>query len=223
PRSPRMNLRPRVLLVDDHHLVLDGLRLALQLDCEVVGEAANGGQVVEACRRLAPDVVLLDLSLPDRSGLEVILDLKAAGLPLRIIVVTMYTDRVLAEACLQAGAHGFVPKDAGTDELRKAIREVLANRQFVSPLVPHLGPRHASGAHAFELARLTPRQRQIVELLGDGKSTACIAAELHLSHYTVTFHRTRIRKVLGIDSEWGLMRYAMIVRISEAEAAREAH
>jgi DNA-binding NarL/FixJ family response regulator len=201
--------------------MLEGLRSALQGDYDIVGMLATGGQVVEACNRLAPDVVLLDLSLPDRSGLEVIVDLRAAAADVKIIVVTMHVDRVLAEASIQAGANAFVPKDAGTDELRLAIREVLAGREFVSPLVPHLGPHLASESRTFQLSRLTPRQREIVQLLGDGKSTACIAAALHVSHYTVTFHRTRIRKALGIDSEWGLMRYAMIVRLSESEAKRQ--
>jgi len=216
-----MTRQLRLLLVDDHHLMLEGLRSALQGDYDIVGMLATGGQVVEACERLAPDVVLLDLSLPDRSGLEVIVDLRAAAADVKIIVVTMHVDRVLAEASIQAGANAFVPKDAGTDELRLAIREVLAGREFVSPLVPHLGPHLASESRTFQLSRLTPRQREIVQLLGDGKSTACIAAALHVSHYTVTFHRTRIRKALGIDSEWGLMRYAMIVRLSESEAKRQ--
>jgi len=203
--------------------MLEGLRLALQNDYEIVGMLATGGHVVEECQRLTPDVLLLDLSLPDRSGLEIIVDLHAAVPAVRIIVVTMHVDRVLAEASLQAGAQAFVPKDAGFDELRKAIREVLAGKQFVSPLIPHLGPQLACGSPTYELSRLTPRQREIVQLLGAGKSTAAIARELHLSHYTVTFHRTRIRKALGIDSEWGLMRYAMIVRMSEAEAKRNSN
>lgn len=211
---------PRLLLVDDHHLLLESLRHALQPEYEIVGTISTGGEVAEASLRLAPDVVLLDLSLPDRSGLEVIGDLKATSPAVKILMVTMHADRVLAEASIQAGAHGFVPKDAGLDEVRQAIREVLAGREFVSALVPRSGPRHAPGAIAFQLERLTPRQRQIVQLLGEGKSTHAIAHALGISHWTVTFHRTRIREALGIDTEWGLMRYAMVVRMSEAEAHR---
>jgi DNA-binding NarL/FixJ family response regulator len=212
--------RPRLLLVDDHHLLLDGLRQSLQDEYEIVGMVSAGTEVAGACRRLTPDLVLLDLSLPDRSGLEVIDDLKVGSPAVKILVVTMHLDRVLAEASIQAGAHGFVPKDAGLDELRLAIREVLAGREFVSALVPHTGPRVAAATDTFQLDLLTPRQREIVHLLGDGKSTDWIAKHLHISPWTVTFHRTRIRKALGIDDEWGLLRYALVVRMSEAEAHR---
>lgn len=215
-----MKLLPRLLLVDDHHLMLEGLRLTLKDEFETVGMLSNGGQVAAECKRLAPDVLLLDLSLPDRSGLEIIGEVRAAAPSVKILIVTMHVDRILAVACIQAGAHGFVPKDAGFDELRLAIRDVLAGRQFVSALVPSLGPQFAADSPTFQLSRLTPRQREIVQLLGEGKSTATIASILHRSHWTVTFHRTRIRKALGIDSEWGLMRYAMLVKLSEAEASR---
>jgi len=213
-------IRPRLLLVDDHHLLLDALRQSLQAEYEIVGMFSTGTEVAETCSRLGPDLVLLDLSLPERSGLEVIGDLQATSPSVKILVVTMHVDRVLAEASIQAGAHGFVPKDAGMEELRLAIREVLAGGEFVSALVPHSGSRLASSSHIFQLERLTPRQREIVQLLGEGKSTNSISKELHISHWTVTFHRTRIRKALGIDTEWGLMRYAMVVRMSEAEAHR---
>ena len=215
-----MATRPRVLLVDDHQLVLEGLRQTLHSDFEIVGTLTCGVGVAAACGRLQPDLVLLDLGLPDRSGLEVIQDLVAAGTGFRILVVTMHVDRVLAEAAIQAGARGFVPKNADLPELRFAIREVLADREYVSPLVPPSGPRLAADTQTFQLDRLTPRQREIVQLLGEGKSTSTISKELHISPWTVTFHRTRIRKTLGIDTEWGLMRYAMVVRMSEAETHR---
>jgi DNA-binding NarL/FixJ family response regulator len=131
----------------------------------------------------------------------------------------MHTDPVLADAALQTGAAGFVPKDAHVDELRLAIREVLAGRRYVSPLVPAHPPQFSLATQTFELGRLTPRQREVLKLLGDGKSTAAIATALNLSPWTVTFHRMRIRKALGIDSEWGLMRYAMLVRLSQAAAS----
>jgi DNA-binding NarL/FixJ family response regulator len=209
--------RPRLLLVDDHHLVLEGLRLELQDEYEIAGMVATGEEVLDACRRLHPHCVLLDLGLPGRSGLEVILDMHAEFPEIKIIVVTMYRDRVLAEAALQSGAQGFVPKDAGPAELKVALTEVLGGGRYLSPLVPKHGPRHAPGAVAFGLAKLTPRQRQVVELIGDGMSTERIAQELHLSHWTVTFHRTRIRKALGLDTEWSLLRYAILVRMSETE------
>lgn len=212
-----MGHRHRVLLVDDHHLLLDGLRLALRGSYEIVGMLTTGGAVLSECLRLAPDAVLLDLSLPDRSGLEVIADLHAATPGIKILVVTMYADRVLADACFQSGAHGFVPKDAGTPELKRALEAVLAGHRFVSSLIPQHSHCYSPAGAAVGLGRLTPRQREIVHLLGEGKSTPCIAEQLSLSPNTVTFHRVRIRKALGLDSEWRLMRYAFVVRMSEEE------
>ncbi len=210
-----MSGKPRLLLVDDHNLVLEGFRLELQEDYEIVGMLATGGRVVEECLRLNPDLVLLDLSLPDRSGLEVIMDVRAVLPAMKVLVVTMHSDRVLADAAFQAGAMGFVPKDAEVWELRQAIREVLAGRQYVPQRILIQTARYSRAEIGFELSRLTPRQQQIVRLLGEGKSTARIAQDLHVTESTVSFHRGRIRKALGIPSEWGLMRYALVVRMSE--------
>lgn len=208
--------RPRILLVDDHHLVLDGLRLALRAGHEIVGALTTGAEVVEACRKLRPDVVLLDHSLPDRSGLEIVSDLRAALPRIKILIVTMYNQRMLAEAMLQAGAHGFVPKDADAEELRHAIREVLAGRSYTSSLVPQRGAEHSAEELAFGLSRLSPRQREIVRLLGQGMSSAEIAEELGLTPYAITFHRARIRKLLGLDSEWRLQRFALLAGMSQS-------
>jgi len=216
-----MSERAKLLLVDDHPLVLEGFRLELMDEFDVVGMLATGAEVPATCRRLHPDVVLLDLCLPDLSGLELITELHGASPETRVLVVTMHNDRVLADAALQAGAMGFIPKDAEVAELKCAIREVLQGHQYVSPLLGKRPPHYSGMNLAFDLTRLTPRQQQIVRLLGDGKSTACIAEELHVSPNTITFHRVRIRKALGIHSEWALMRYAMVVRMSEEEGQRQ--
>lgn len=215
-----MSGKPRLLLVDDHHLVLEGLRLELEPEFEIAGMLASGAQVAEQCRKLNPDLVLLDLSLPDRGGLEVITDIRCAKSEVKILMVTMHRDRILADACLNAGAAGFIPKDAEVSELRSAIREVLAGRRYVSPLIPDRPQKFSSVELAFPLAQLTPRQQTILRLLGEGKSTACIAAELHLSPNTVTFHRVRIRKALGIPTEWALLKYALMVRLEEGARRR---
>lgn len=209
-----MSRKPRLLLVDDHQLVLEGLRLELQEEFDIVGTLAQGIAVAAACCRLGPDLLLLDLSLPDRSGLEVIDEVLVERPTMAILVVTMHRDRVLADAVLQAGAAGFIPKDASVDELRRAIRAVLAGGRYVSPLVTEAADPYPDGL-SFDLGRLTQRQQQVVRLLGDGKSTARIAEELQVSPNTITFHRVRIRKALGIGTEWGLMRYALVVRMSE--------
>lgn len=214
-REPaRKRSRPRLLLVDDHPLILDGLRTDLRADYEIVGELCSGGEVLAECQRLEPNAVLLDLSLPDRSGLEVIADLRGAGLETRILLVSMHTDRTLADAAIQRGANGYVPKDASATELRHALAEVLAGRTYLSPLLVKRDLSHSTTDVALRLSLLSPHQRQIVSLLGDGKSTDQIATVMGLSANTITYHRVRIRKILGIDNEWGLMRYAMEVKRS---------
>ncbi|HEU5218625.1 MAG TPA: response regulator transcription factor [Gemmatimonadales bacterium] len=212
-----MNQKPKLLLVDDHHLVLEGFRLELEEEFKIVGMLASGIPVLEECRRLEPDLVLLDLSLPDRGGLEVVMDLQRGAPAVKILVVTMHADPVLADAVMEAGAQGFVPKDAEVSELRTAIREVLAGQRYLSPLINERG-YYTQVELAFGFSQLTPRQQEIVKLLGEGKSSARIAAELAVSPNTVTFHRVRIRKVLGIPTEWGLMRYALLVRMGRHRA-----
>lgn len=212
--------RARLFLVDDHRLVLEGLCLSLQDEYVIVGTAQKGAGVSAACARLRPDAILLDLSLPDRSGLEVIMDLREEVPETRIVVVTMHADRIMADASLQSGAHGFVPKDAGTPELKRAIEHVLGGGLFISDLIPRQTHHAAPQDSAVWLGKLTPRQQQIVRMLGEGKRTRDIAEALDIEPATVTFHRVRIRKALGIPTEWGLARYALLVRMSEEEARR---
>lgn len=212
-------VRPRLFLVDDHQLLLEGLKLALGERYHIVGTATGGIGVVESCRELKPDVILLDLSLPDRSGLEIIADLHAELPAIRIIVVTMHADRVMADASLQTGAHGFLPKDAGIPELADAITRVLAGERVISNRIPKVVTTRSTLADAaLGLGQLTPRQRKIVHLIGEGQRTADIAGVLGCSAATVSFHRMSIRKALGLQSEFALLRYALLVRLSEQES-----
>jgi two-component system, NarL family, nitrate/nitrite response regulator NarL len=212
--------RPRLYLVDDHQLLLQGLELALQDRYDIVGSTTAGAGVLDACRELKPDAVLLDLSLPDRSGLEIIADLRAELPAIKIVVVTMHADRVMADASLQTGAHGFLPKDAGVPELTSAINRVLAGYRVISDRIPKTITTRSSVADAaLGLAQLTPRQRKIVHLIGEGQRTADIAAVLGCSAATVSFHRMSIRKALGLQSEFELLRYSLLVRLSEQETS----
>ena len=212
--------RPRLFLVDDHQLLLEGLKLALQERYEIVGTAHAGADVVKSCRELKPDAVVLDLSLPDRSGLEIIADLRAELPEVKILVVTMHADRVMADASLQTGAHGFLPKDAGIPELTAVLTRVLAGERVVSARIPKLGTtRPTLDDAALGMAQLTPRQRKIVHLIAEGKRSADIADEIGCSAATVAFHRMGIRKALGLQSEFALLRYALLVRLSEQESS----
>ncbi len=215
--------RPRLILVDDHNLMLEGLRAALQDTYEIVALVGNGAEGVRAVRKHHPDLVLLDLSLPDQSGLEVIQELRGVAPKVKILVVTMHRDRVLADAAIQSGAQGFVPKDADVPELQHAVSQVLGGKTYISPLVPQRLSYRSTDQIQFALSQLTPTQQRIIRLIGEGRSSASIGRRLHLTKATITFHRVRIRQALGLKSEWALLRHAILIRLSEAESrARSA-
>ena len=209
--------RPRLVIVDDHRLLVQGLQEMLGRRYDVVGVAYAGDELLELLRHRPADALLLDLSLPGRGGLELLPEIRALQPDLRVLVVTMHTDRILAEAALAAGATGFVPKDAGMDELERALESVLAGRKFISDRVPPVS--HGVGLDAIHasLARLTPRQQTILRLIGNGKTSAEIAAKLGLTESTVTFHRQRIRRALGLASEWELVRQAILVEVASRD------
>lgn len=206
-----MQRRASVLIADDHPLVSHGLRELLKPSYTVVGTVADGREVHDAVERLNPDVLLLDLSMPHRNGLDLIPELVAAFPALRILVVTMHLDRTLADLALQAGAHGFVPKGASADELTGAIRDVLDGERYVSPKIPRRSFRDGAALEDPSLDRLTPRQRQILDLIGQGKSSSQIAELLSVSPRTIEFHRAQIRKALGVSNEMGLLRFAIML------------
>jgi DNA-binding NarL/FixJ family response regulator len=182
----------------------------------VVGAVADGAEVVAAARRLRPDVLLLDLSLPNRTGLDILGELRTALPLVRVVVVTMHVDRVIVDAALRAGAMGFVPKNAEVAELREAIEEVHAGRPYVSPRLPRM--TWGEGGDRMGFASLTARQQEIVRMVGRGLSTEQIAAEVGLSEYTVHYHRKRIRQRLGLENDFEMLRYAILVGLSDGEA-----
>jgi DNA-binding NarL/FixJ family response regulator len=203
--------RAAVLICDDHPLMSHGLRSLLKPAFMAVGVVNDGREVLDAIERTRPDILLLDLSMPHRNGLELLPDITAAFPALRVLVVTMHVDRALADLALQKGAHGFIPKEASAEELNGAIEAVLAGKLFISPRVPRRSFRDKAALQHPALDRLTPRHLQILRLIGDGKSTNEIAEEIGVSPRTVEFHRASIRKALGITTEWGLMRFAIML------------
>jgi DNA-binding NarL/FixJ family response regulator len=209
--------RPRLVIADDHRLLVQGLQQLLSRRFDVVGVAYAGDELLELLGRTPADCLILDLSLPGRSGIDLLPDIRRAQPDLKILVVTMHVDRILAEAALAAGAMGFVPKDSGMDEVETGLREVLAGRRYLSPRVPKHSMRVGLDAMHASLARLTPRQQTILRLLGQGKTSAEIGAKLGLSENTITFHRQRIRKALGLSSEWALLRHALLVHLATSE------
>ena len=210
-----MQRRASVLIADDHPLVSQGLKELLRGSYNIVGTVGDGREVHAAVERTKPEVLLLDLSMPHRNGLDLIPELTAAFPTLRILVVTMHLDRTLADLALQAGAHGFIPKGASAEELTGAIRDVLAGERYISPKIPRRSFRDGAALEDPSLDRLTPRQRQILDLIGQGKSSGQIAELLSVSPRTIEFHRAQIRKTLGISNEMGLLRYAIMLGTRE--------
>lgn len=187
----------------------------------IVGVASSGGELMELLPQAAADCVLLDLSLPDVHGLELLPRIGAIHPPVPVLVLSIFNDRVIAEACLGAGARGFIPKAANAMELVRAISDVIGGRQFISPLVPK--STHSVGLHACHLAaaRLTPRQQQILQYMGTGENLTQIAATLGLSKSTVSFHEKRIMRTLGFKSPSALRRFAVLVGANAVASSSE--
>lgn len=207
----------RILLVDDHQIVRDGLKsmFAGQMDIEVVGEAENGRDAVVLARRLVPDVVVMDVTMRELSGTESTRQLLAEVPATRVVALSMHSDQRSVSAMLGAGASGYVLKDTPFDELVRAIRAVADGRIFLSErvadvvvtdYVARLSPSAnapATGKH------LSPREREVLQLIAEGASTKEIAARLFLSAKTVEAHRRQIMKKLDIYNVAGLIRYAV--------------
>jgi DNA-binding NarL/FixJ family response regulator len=209
-------IRPSLVLAEDHEMLCQGLKAMLEPHYAVLATVGDGARVVEVVRRYRPDVLLLDLSLPHRSGLDLLSDLAELDPPPRVVIVTMHVDRAMADMTIRLGAAAFVPKDADVHELCIAIDEALAGRHYLSPRVP---PRTHRGADSEPMGfcQLTPRQQEIVRLMGRGQTSDQIADQLGLSAHTIHFHRKSIRRRLGIRSDWEMLRYAMLVAMHTQE------
>jgi len=210
-------VRAKLVIADDHRMVVQGLEQMLAKRFDIVGVAYAGDELLTLLGRTPADGLLLDLSLPGRSGLDILPEILALQPDLKVLVLTMHADRVLAEASLAAGALGFVPKDAGMEELKLALSEVLAGRRYVSPRVPKSSHRVGLDALHASLSRLTERQQTILRLLGQGLTSAEIGDKLGLSENTITFHRKRIRTILGLTTEWELTREAILVHLATSD------
>lgn len=202
--------RARVLIADDHRLMAEGLKRLLDPEFELVGLVEDGRALVEAAARLKPDVIVADITMPQLNGLAAIPLLKKDNPAARILVITMHRETAYARRALEAGASGFVLKSSAPDELITAIHAVLAGRTFVTPEVANElseadgRARPASG----EAAALTPRQREVLQLLAAGKTAKEIAALLGVSTRTVEFHKYKMMETLGLRTGAELVRYA---------------
>jgi DNA-binding NarL/FixJ family response regulator len=218
--------RKRVLLVEDHPLMREGLRATIngESDLVVCGEAENADQAVEALEKLAPDLALEDITLPGRSGLELVKDLKAIHPRAAILAISMHDESLYAERMLRAGASGYITKHQPPAELLNAIRQVLDNRVYVSrqvsdSLLRRISGKPCPGRSPVEV--LTDREFEIFQFIGEGKSAKEIAAQLHISVKTVAVHGANIRHKLNLPSTAHLIRFA--VQSGESKTAPAAH
>jgi DNA-binding NarL/FixJ family response regulator len=211
----------RVLLADDHDLVRSGIRslLAGIADIEVIGEAGNGLDAVRLARELKPDVVLIDVSMPDLNGLDATARIVRLEPKCEVIILSMHSGESYVMEALKAGASGYLLKNASVDELCRAIRMVARGERYLSPEVS----KHvidmalrgqlpgAAGGVQSSLALLAPRQREVLQMIAEGRTTREMAERLHLSEKTVEMYRAQIKERLDIYDTAGLTRYAVRV------------
>jgi DNA-binding NarL/FixJ family response regulator len=201
---------PRILLADDHALVLGAIEKLLATDHEVIGQVNDGRSLVDAAERTRPDVIVLDISMPHLNGLEAGRQIKQRRPEVKLIYMTMNEDSVLAAEALRMGASAYLLKRSAVSELTTAIREVMLGRTYITPLIAE--GLVGSLLHGHEQApgdMLTQRQREVLQLLAEGHSMKQVASALDLSARTVAFHKYQMMDQLKVKSTAELIRYAV--------------
>ncbi|HUC77459.1 MAG TPA: response regulator transcription factor [Vicinamibacterales bacterium] len=201
--------KPRVLLADDHTLLLEAFQKLLADECEIVGVATNGRALVTAAATLRPDVIVVDVTMPLLNGIDAARQIKQTSPDVRIIFLTMNEDPNLAAEAFRAGASGYLLKRSAASELVTAIREVVKHRSYITPLVAE--GLVGSMLHGLEIrpTSLTPRQREIVQLVSEGRSMKEVASILNIAPRTVAFHKYRIMEQLHLKTTAELIQYAI--------------
>ena len=205
----------RILLVDDHQMMRDGLRSILDAeeDLHVVGEAGTGDEAVKMAQELRPDVIVMDIGMRDLNGVDATRLIRTRDPGIKVVALSTHSSEPYVISMLEAGAHGYVVKDAAVDEMRRAIRVVASGRHYLSPdvagsvVASHL--RGATKGSPSAYALLGARERQILQLLAEGHTSSEIARKLHLATTTVESHRRNIMKKLDLHSVAELTKYAI--------------
>ncbi|HVX66678.1 MAG TPA: response regulator transcription factor [Bryobacteraceae bacterium] len=206
-----MQKKIRILLADDHAMVRQGFRMILsaQPDMEIVGEAGNGREAVELAEQLHPDVVVMDVAMPELNGIEATRRISAGESRIRVLALSMYKDSVYVREILRAGARGFLLKDAIDRDLLAAVRAVAAGEGYLSPAVSEAVLSDYRRHVTDPLDLLSSREREVLQMIAEGKTNKDIAAALELSVYTVDAHRGRIMEKLNLHSVGELVRFAV--------------
>ena len=204
--------RPRILLADDHRIVAEGLSSLLTAEFELVGVVEDGRALVESAKKLRPDVIVADITMPHLNGIDALAQLKKENPNVRVVFLTMHRDAVYARRALEAGASGYVLKHSAPAELVMAIRAALDGKTFITPSLTgevfeaiKRDPKKLKDP----VASLTPRQREILQLLAEGRSAKEIAATLGISPRTVEFHKYQMMESLQIRSSAELTHFAI--------------
>ena len=201
----------RVLLADDHTIVRQGLKLILsaQPDLEVIGEAANGREAIDLAQKLHPDIVVMDVAMPEVNGIEATRRMVQNEPRLKVLVLSMHKEAVYVREILRAGARGYILKDAIDTELLNAVRSVARGDGYVSPAVSGalLSDYRKNVTDPLDL--LSNREREVLQLIAEGKTNKEIATRLNLSVYTIDSHRGKIMEKLNLHSTGELVRFAM--------------
>jgi DNA-binding NarL/FixJ family response regulator len=204
--------RPRVLLADDHRVVAEGLKRLLADDFELVGMVEDGRALVASAKKLQPDIVVADISMPQLNGIDAMAQMKKDNPDIKVVFLTMHQEPAYARRALEAGAAGFVVKHSAPEELVMAIQAALKGQTFITPALAsevlrqaRHEPREADNRRQL----LTPRQREILQLVAQGKSAKEIAAELAISARTVEFHKYQMMETHGLHSNAELIHFAI--------------
>ena len=205
----------KIILADDHQIVRQGLRtlLAAEPDMKVVGEADNGRKTLGLAHELAPDVIIMDISMPDLNGIDATRQIMLKSPDVKIIALSMHSDSLFVMNMFKSGALGYLLKDCALEELVKAIRTVMRQKTYISPglsdiLIKDLA-NHWGSAPVSAYAVLTAREREVLQLMAEGKTTLQIASSLRVSSKTVEAHRKQIMNKLGLHSVAELTKYAI--------------
>lgn len=213
--------KPRLLMADDHSIMLAGLRKLVEGICDVVGAVEDGRALVEAAERLRPDLILIDISMPLLNGMDAARLIKKSVPNAKLIFLTMHSSPVFATEALQAGASGYLLKQSAASELPYAIETVLKGQTYLTPTItrPVLDSmvNHQPGELRKSLMQLTPRQREVLQLLAEGKSPKDIAVLLNLSVKTVEFHKTRLMEQLNLHTTLALAKFAIAEGLVSAD------
>ena len=199
--------RIRLILADDHVMFAQGLESLLCDEFDLLGTAKNGEELVDAALRQQPDVILVDISMPILNGFDAVRRIREQGTHAKIIFLTMHNDATLLAEAFRCGASGYVLKQAAGEELINAIREVAQGRNYVSPLITDL-PNEPTTIYA-QKTTITPRQREVLQLICAGLTMKQIAARLKISTRTAESHKYEMMQTLGVESTAELVRYSL--------------